>query len=225
MLEFRNLSIRVGGKRLLTGLSGNLPEGKIVGLVAPNGSGKTTFMRALIGADDISTTGDVLADGIRIERQRDYRRLVYYVPGDASILYPLLTVRENLLIIARCWESESNFDRIVSDCGISAFMNVRVRRLSMGMKQQVSLAAGYMARTKYLLLDEPMNALDPTNLETNSRIIRSLAERGFGILMSSHILSSVDDLADEVVFIKNERLVRSVNSDDGVAAMYKRLYG
>lgn len=225
MLEVRDYSVSVGNKTLIDHQSISLQPGLLTGLVAPNGSGKTTFMRSLVGVNGIRTAGQLLVDGKRIDAERDYRSSVFYVPGDASTLYPLLTVQDNLLMAQRCWSTCRDFEATIDKCHIRGFLNKRVCKLSLGMKQQVSLAAGYMTGARYLLLDEPMNALDPTNLEVNSNIIRELCRSGAGILMSSHILSNVDDLADEVLFIKDHTFVKSPSTNVGAETMYKQLFG
>ena len=225
MLAFSDLTVRVGTRELLSRVSGEVVPGRVRALVAPNGSGKTTLMRALIAADDIRRSGEIAADGVPLEDAAAYRKLVFYVPGDASILYPLLTVRENLDIVKRCWGSPVDILRLAERCRIDSFLGKRVRFLSLGMRQQVALAVGYLTGARYLLLDEPMNALDPTNLEVNSEIVRSLCGDGVGVLMSSHILGNVDDLADDVLFIKGGKLVSDPGTRRGSAAVYKELFG
>lgn len=225
MLAFSDLTVRVGTRELLSHVSGEVVPGRVRALVAPNGSGKTTLMRALIAADDIRRSGEIAADSVPLEDAAAYRKLVFYVPGDASILYPLLTVRENLDIVKRCWGSPVDILRLAERCRIDSFLGKRVRFLSLGMRQQMALAVGYLTGARYLLLDEPMNALDPTNLEVNSEIVRSLCGDGVGVLMSSHILGNVDDLADDVLFIKGGKLVSDPGTRRGSAAVYKELFG
>lgn len=225
MLAFSDLTVRVGTRELLSHVSGEVVPGRVRALVAPNGSGKTTLMRALIAADDIRRSGEIAADSVPLEDAAAYRKLVFYVPGDASILYPLLTVRENLDIVKRCWGSPVDILRLAERCRIDSFLGKRVRFLSLGMRQQVALSVGYLTGARYLLLDEPMNALDPTNLEVNSEIVRSLCGDGVGVLMSSHILGNVDDLADDVLFIKGGKLVSDPGTRWGSAAVYKELFG
>lgn len=225
MLAFSDLTVRVGTRELLSHVSGEVVPGRVRALVAPNGSGKTTLMRALIAADDIRRSGEIAADSVPLEDAAAYRKLVFYVPGDASILYPLLTVRENLDIVKRCWGSPVDILRLAERCRIDSFLGKRVRFLSLGMRQQVALAVGYLTGARYLLIDEPMNALDPTNLEVNSEIVRSLCGDGVGVLMSSHILGNVDDLADDVLFIKGGKLVSDPGTRRGSAAVYKELFG
>ena len=225
MLVFKDLTVKVGGRELLSRVSGEVISGKVRALVAPNGSGKTTLMKALIASDGIGISGGVSADGVPIAEAASYRKLVFYVPGDASILYPLLTVRENLEMVKQCWGSSEKIERLAERCRIDSFLNKRVRFLSLGMRQQVALTAAYLTGARYLLLDEPMNALDPTNLEVNSEIVRTLCANGTGVLMSSHILGNVDDLADDVLFIKDGKLVSDPGTRRGSAAAYKELFG
>lgn len=224
MIDFKNLSIGFGKKILLNNASGSIPSGKVTGLVAPNGSGKTTFMKALVAAESVRARGAIAADGISIRDEGAYRRAVFYLPGDATILYPLLTVRDNLLIAHRCWGSAVSIDEIAERCRVAPFMNKRVWRLSLGMKQQVALAIGYLTGARYLLLDETMNALDPTNLKTNMGIIRALCDEGKGILLSSHMLWNVDTFADEVMFLKDGSFVRCLDAGETTEAVYSRLY-
>lgn len=225
MLSFENLDVKIAGKTLLQNLTGSIPPGKVVGLVAPNGSGKTTFMRGLIGAHKVKTKGNIAADGIDLTEEQDYRRLVFYVPGDASSLYPLMSVRANLMFVKRCWGSTYDIDELAKRCHIDGFMNKLVRQLSLGMKQQVCLCAGYMTEAKYLLLDEPMNALDPSNVEINASIIRKLCNKGAGVVMSSHILESVDDISDKVWFIKDKAFIQPQQIGETSRETYKKLYG
>ena len=144
MLVFKDLTVKVGGRELLSRVSGEVISGKVRALVAPNGSGKTTLMKALIASDGIGISGGVSADGVPIAEAASYRKLVFYVPGDASILYPLLTVRENLEMVKRCWGSSEKIERLAERCRIDSFLNKRVRFLSLGMRQQVALTAAYL---------------------------------------------------------------------------------
>ena len=225
MLEVRNCSLSIGARTLIDRQSMRIRPGELAGLVAPNGSGKTTFMRFLTGAGGAHVTGEVLVDGKAPRSESEYRRSVFYVPGDASILYPLLTVRENLLMAHRCWGGRRDLDKVADACRIRDFLDKKVCRLSLGMKQQATPAAGYITGARYLLLDEPMNALDPTNLKVNSDIIRGLCDSGTGALMSSHILGNTDDLADYVLFIKDGAFVSCVDEIADTETEYRRLFG
>ena len=225
VLAFTNMTIQGGSATLLDGASGMVRPGEVLGLIAPNGMGKTTLMRALVGAPDVMWRGTVLADDVPISQEEEYRRLVFYVPGDASLLYPLVTVHEQLHLACRCWKANEKIEDAAKRCRIDGFLYKRIHSLSLGMKQQVALAVGYLTGARYLLLDEPMNALDPTNLKLNSEIIRELCDEGTGVLMSSHILPNVEDLADEVVFIRDRSLSVLPANHPGLIDTYDQLYG
>ena len=107
----------------------------------------------------------------------------------------------------KLWRSQRSIDDVARACKVDGFLSKRVRACSQGMRQQLTLAIAYMTGARYLLLDEPMNALDPTNVQLNSAIMRSMAKQGTGIIMSSHILDNVDQLSDKILFVKDKGLV------------------
>lgn len=225
MLVVKNLTLGFGSKTLVKDVSFTVEPGTVTGLVAPNGHGKTTLLRALAGMGSGHARGAVRVDRIAPRDGAALRRAVFYAPGDATLLYPSLTAAEHLRMVSRLWASPLSRDEVARACGIDAFAHKRVRALSQGMKQQLTLAMAYLTGTRYLLLDEPMNALDPTNVQLHSRILRMLARRGRGIVLSSHILDNVDQISDEVLFIYNQGIVSGdVISGERAADRYRRLY-
>ena len=194
MLTLTNFSLGYRGKPLFDHISLSIQPGSITGLVAPNGHGKTTLLKAIAGCGGGRASGSLAVDGINPQDGVSLRRAIFYVPGDAT--------------------------------GVTAFARKRVRTLSQGMKQQLTLAIAYLTEAPYLLLDEPMNALDPTNVQINSDILRALVHRGTAIVMSSHILDNVDALADRIVFIKDQKLLEHdpEASHEGALGVYRRLY-
>jgi len=108
-------------------------------------------------------------------------------------------------------------------CKIDAFCHKRVQFLSMGMKQQVALATGCLTGARHLLLDEPMTALDPLNQKINRDTIRMLAESGRCIIMSSRILSNIDEMCEKITYIDNGNLIVD-SSSCGSSDMYAKLY-
>lgn len=221
MLSAEILTLGYGSRVLLDRVSLEVRPGVITGLVAPNGYGKTTLLRALAGLGAGRVRGTVRVDGIAARDTPALRRAVFYAPGDASLLYPSLTVREHLRAAADLWGSGMDVDALARRCGADGFAGKRVRTLSQGMKQQATLAVAYLTGARYLLLDEPMNALDPTNVGINTRLLRELARAGRGVVLSSHILANVDEVADEVIFIKDRRLLLGHGDS---AELYRRLY-
>ena len=154
MLSAENLTLGYGSHVLLDGVSLEVRRGVITGLVAPNGYGKTTLLRALAGLGAGRVRGLVRVDDIDPRDTPAMRRAVFYAPGDASLLYPALTVREHLRAAADLWGSGLDVEAMARRCGVDGFSTKRVRTLSQGMKQQVTLAIAYLTGARYLLLDD-----------------------------------------------------------------------
>lgn len=178
-----------------------------MGLVAPNGYGKTTLLKAMADIKAARVSGSITVDSLPANQVARRRARVFYAPGEGTLLYPGMTVGEHLDMAKKLWRSARSVEDVSRLCRVDGFLNKRVRACSQGMRQQLTLAIAYMTGARYLLLDEPMNALDPTNVQLNSDIMRSLARRGTGIIMSSHILDNVDQLSDKILFVKDAGLV------------------
>lgn len=226
MLSVSHLTLSYRGGVLLDDVSFGLEPGRIMGLAAPNGYGKTTLLKAMAGIKGAHVSGIVDVDGLPANQVARRRARVFYAPGEGTLLYPGMTVAEHLVMTRKLWKSERDPADVARACRIDGFLGKRVRACSQGMKQQLTLAIAYMTGARYLLLDEPMNALDPTNVQLNSRILRGLAQRGAGVLMSSHILENVDQLSDEILFVRDGKLVM-FDPDAGPARaldIYNQLY-
>ena len=226
MLSVSHLTLSYRGGVLLDDVSFGLEPGRIMGLVAPNGYGKTTLLKAMAGIKGAHVSGIVDVDGLPANQVARRRARVFYAPGEGTLLYPGMTVAEHLAMTRKLWKSERDPADVARACRIDGFLGKRVRACSQGMKQQLTLSIAYMTGARYLLLDEPMNALDPTNVQLNSRILRGLAQRGAGVLMSSHILENVDQLSDEILFVRDGKLVM-FDPDAGPARaldIYNQLY-
>lgn len=226
MLSVSHLTLSYRGRVLLDDVSFGLEPGRIMGLVAPNGYGKTTLLKAMAGIKGARVSGIVDVDGLPANQVARRRARVFYAPGEGTLLYPGMTVAEHLAMTRKLWKSERDPADVARACRIDGFLGKRVRACSQGMKQQLTLAIAYMTGARYLLLDEPMNALDPTNVQLNSRILRGLAQHGVGVLMSSHILENVDQLSDEILFVRDGKLVM-FDPDAGPARaldIYNQLY-
>ena len=225
MLRATEMMARLGGRTLLDGAALTLESGQVKGLVAPNGWGKTTLLRLLAGAHIRGCSGKLEIDGVSPGDERAFRREVFYAPGEGTLLYPDASARFHLESARRLWGSPYSVDDVARRCGIDDWLGRPVRKLSQGMRQQVTLAVAYMTHATYLLLDEPMNALDPTNVQRNSRLIRKVAEHGCAVIMSSHILDNVDRTCDSVLFLRDGLLMEAPGGGQGSLAMYEELYG
>ena len=186
--------------------------------------------------------GEWTLDEVQGTGAREVRSMIFYAPGEGTLLYPGLRAEDHLKMVCDMWPHARDIEEIVEQTQIGEFARMRIRTLSQGMKQQLTLAIAYATGARYLLLDEPMNALDPSRVDLHSEILRKLADSGTCIIMSSHILDSVDRLCDEILFLKDGRLIRSIPQDDaapkspgshfakpagraeGALSTYRRLY-
>lgn len=226
MYEVHDLALGFARKRLLENASLTLEPGQVTGIIAPNGFGKTTLLRWLAGNRSLGHTSHCMLDGHKDPRPQTIRSKVFYMPGDGSLLNPQLSGRDHLQTVARLWKSSTDIAQTIAQCSMEPYIDWPVRRLSQGMAQQLALACAYVAQPKYLLLDEPMNALDPTHAESNGCYLRALARRGSAVLFSSHILDNVTAVCDSVLTMEGRRLAEHQNTRSrGFAReLYRRTY-
>lgn len=221
MLSLNGVTLAYPGKPILDDVSKDLQPGRFYGLVAPNGYGKTTLLQALDGNRVCLRAGEIACDGARPESLA-YRRSVYYAQGgSAGGLVAHKSVRRHLELVAEAWGSGADVSLIVEQLGMADFQHRPARALSQGMGQLLVLGMALASGARYLLLDEPMNALDVSNVKRLSGLLRGLVERGSCILMSSHILGNIDEMCDEVLYIADN----GITSCSGRSAeVYERLY-
>ena len=211
-LELLDASVGYGSTTILSIGSLSLGPGT-AGLVAPNGSGKTTLLEALSGQFPTRIrSGSLLADGIYQRRSAEFAELVYLSFSGGADLYPTLSAREHLSFVREAWKSAADIDSLCNSLGISPYLDKPTRKLSTGMKQQVKLAMAIATDCPYLILDEPLNGLDPGKRKTSCDAMRSEVERGRSVLISSHLLDDLADLTDSFYFIEAGTLVEKIKS-------------
>ena len=208
MIDLQTLTISYGKKVLVDSVNAEFAPGTVYGLVAPNGHGKTTLLRAMAGLPGPRVDGSIVLDEVQGTGAREVRSMIFYAPGEGTLLYPGLRAEDHLKMVCDMWPHARDIEEIVEQTQIGEFAKMRIRALSQGMKQQLTLAIAYATGARYLLLDEPMNALDPSRVDLHSEILRKLADSGTCIIMSSHILDSV---------------VLVLGTDVGVARLGRRL--
>ena len=207
LLETRDLTRRFGrgaqAQDAVRDVSVHLRRGAVYGLLGPNGAGKSTLLKMVCGMLR-PTSGQILFDGMPWRREDLYRigSLIEEAP-----LYPNLTARENLRVRTTLLGlPERRVDEALEVVGLTDTGSKRAGRFSMGMKQRLGIACALLARPELLVLDEPTNGLDPLGIEELRELVRGLAARGVTVLVSSHILSEVQQMADAVGIIYGGRL-------------------
>lgn len=212
-LELLDVSVGYGSTTILSIGSLFLSPGTAAGLIAPNGSGKTTFLEALSGQFPTRIhSGSLVADGISQRQSAEFAELAYLSSSGDTDLYPTLSALEHLAFVREAWKSATDIDSLCSSLGISSYLDKPTRKLSTGMKQQVKLAMAISTGCPYLILDEPLNGLDPGKRKTSCDAMRSEVARGRSVLISSHLLDDLADLTNSFYFIEAGTLVEKIKS-------------
>ncbi|MFD1429589.1 ABC transporter ATP-binding protein [Lacticaseibacillus mingshuiensis] len=207
ILTVQDLNKSFGGHQVLHGVDFALGEGHVVGLVGPNGAGKSTIMKAVLGL--IPTDGGTITIGDKPvsitshQALKDVGALIEY-PG----IYPFLTGRQHLELYAARHHRAQNITSIVEALGMTKYINVSAKSYSLGMKQKLGIAQALVDHPKLVILDEPMNGLDPQAVKDLRDIIRKRAADGTSFLISSHILSELEKVADDVLVLNHGHIVQ-----------------
>lgn len=209
MIRADRLTKDYGRNRAVDAVSFAIQRGDIVGLLGPNGSGKTTIMRMLTGFF-APTAGSCSIAGIDVQRRpREARRHIGYLPERVA-LYPDLTVRRYLAFVARVHDAagsvRSLVDEAMEQCGLTDMAKRAIGKLSKGYRQRVGIAQAIIHKPDVLVLDEPTVGLDPRQIVEIRSLIRSFAGKTT-VLLSTHILPEVSITCRRVLILDRGRLV------------------
>lgn len=205
----RGLVKRYGSRVAVAGLDLNVPRGQVYGFLGPNGSGKTTTLRLLVGLMR-PNEGSIELLG-RAYAWRDRRRM-FQVGAliETPAFYPYLSGRDNLRVFAAVGAPTpaSRIPEVLGYVGLTDRAGDKVKTYSLGMKQRLGIACALLSDPELLLLDEPANGLDPAGIVAMRETLRYMTSIGKTVLISSHILPEIEQLADVVGIIDRGRLVR-----------------
>jgi ABC-2 type transport system ATP-binding protein len=205
-LEARGLTKRFGSTTAVDNLTFAIEPGRITGFLGPNGAGKTTTLRMLLGLVH-ATGGEALVEGAPYRKLRDPARTVGAVL-EASSYHPGRSGRNHLRVLATAAGIPSGrVDETLEQVELSGPARRPVKTYSLGMRQRLSVAAALLGSPSLLVLDEPANGLDPEGIRWLRNFLRSFADSGGTVFISSHVLAEIAQLADEVVIIHKAKLV------------------
>lgn len=208
-LEVRNLTINYGTKTVLKDVSFNIPDNTIIGLVAPNGTGKTTLFNAIIRFIPINS-GEILVDEtVYKNTTKDVKALhkkITFFPDQAE-LYEDFSGVEHIEMYRDIWNpGGGNIDSVISRLNMESYVKNKVKTYSLGMRQRLCFAMMIAADTKIMFMDEIMNGLDPVNVELVSSVLQEIKEDGKIIIVASHLLENLDDYADQIYFLNEQSI-------------------
>jgi ABC-2 type transport system ATP-binding protein len=204
-VEVRGLTKTFGRVTAVDEMSFTAPAGQVTGFLGPNGSGKTTTLRMVLGLVR-PDAGEALIGGDRYDRLDQPRRWVGALL-EATGFHPGRRARDHLRVLADAAQIPGRrVDEVLGQVDLTSAARRRVREFSLGMRQRLGLAAALLGDPRVLLLDEPANGLDPAGIAWLRGLLRGLADEGRTVLVASHVLSEVAQTADHVVIVSEGQL-------------------
>ncbi|WP_406023245.1 ABC transporter ATP-binding protein [Nocardioides sp. NBC_00850] len=224
MIQLRNLTKRYGDKTAVDDLTLDLEPGSVTGFLGPNGAGKSTTMRLILGLD-AATSGTATVDG---KAYADLDRPAHTIGAllDAKAVHPGRSGRDHLRAMARSQGIEDRrVDEVLELTGMTAAGRRRAGMYSLGMSQRLGIAGALLGDPKVLMLDEPVNGLDPDGVRWIRTLLRGLAAEGRTVFVSSHLMSEMEQTADRLVVLGRGRLVADAPMSEFLSPSGTRVRG
>jgi ABC-2 type transport system ATP-binding protein len=222
MIEARDLTKDYGDKRAVDGLSFDVSPGIVTGFLGPNGSGKSTTMRLILGLDR-PTKGRVTVNG---KPYRDHPAPLHEVGAllEASSVHTGRSARNHLLALAQTHGiPRKRVDELIDQVGLHEVARKRAGKFSLGMGQRLGIATAMLGDPHTVMLDEPVNGLDPEGIQWIRTLLKGLASEGRTVFVSSHLMSEMALTADHLIVIGRGRLIADASVADFVAGASKPL--
>ncbi|MDV3428665.1 MAG: ABC transporter ATP-binding protein [Bacillota bacterium] len=213
MLEVIGLTKKYGKTIAVNAVSFNVDKGEIAVLAGPNGAGKTTMIKSIAGL--LKYDGSVKISGYS-NKSTEGKRLIGYIPEMPS-LFPLLTISEHITFMAHAYgikEYENRKEELLKLFDLWDKKDKYGSDLSKGMQQKVSICCALITEPKLLLVDEPMIGLDPKAIRSMKDVLKEIKENGTSVVLSTHLLDSVQDLWDRIVIMKEGKFIYAKVRDD-----------
>ncbi|MBS4198272.1 ABC transporter ATP-binding protein [Bacillus sp. FJAT-49732] len=209
VVELKNVTKTIRGKKIIDDLSFTVMEGEVFGFLGPNGAGKTTTIRMMVGLIGI-TSGEIVICGKNVKK--DFESSIKHVGAivENPELYKFLTGYQNLEQVARLIKgiTKEKIDEVVELVGLKDRIHEKVKTYSLGMRQRLGIAQSLLHDPKILILDEPTNGLDPAGIREIRDYLRSLArDKGMSVIVSSHLLSEMEMMCDRIAIIQKGKLI------------------
>jgi ABC-2 type transport system ATP-binding protein len=218
MIEVTELRKRYGATQSLDGMTFRVLPGQVTGFVGPNGAGKSTTMRIILGLD-AADAGTALIGG---RPYRTLRRPLSHVGAllDAAALQPSRSARNHLLWLAYSQGLTANrVDEVIDQAGLRSVIRRKAGGYSLGMRQRLGIAAALLGDPPILMLDEPFNGMDPEGIIWLRGLLAALAAQGRAVLVSSHLMSELQDTAGRLVIVGRGKVIADTSTAELLAAV------
>jgi ABC-2 type transport system ATP-binding protein len=216
MIQVQGISKRYKKKLAVDNLSFTAETGKVTGFLGPNGAGKSTTMRLMLGLDN--GAGSTTFDGKKLYEYAKPSSVVGILL-EAKAFHPTRSARQHLRILADAGGIDPRrVDEVLEEVGLSDVAKKAPGKFSLGMSQRLGIAAALLGKPKYLMLDEPANGLDPEGIAWLREFLKNYADQGNGVFVSSHLLSEMALMADNVVVIGKGKLIADTSISELIAS-------
>lgn len=211
MIKAESLSKRYKKKLAVDDVSFEVETGRVTGFLGPNGAGKSTTMRLMLGLDN--GAGNTTFDGKRLHQYVQPSKVVGILL-EAKAFHPTRSARSHLKVLAAAGNiPHKRVDEVLDIVGLKDVARKKPGKFSLGMSQRLGIAAAILGQPKYLLLDEPANGLDPEGIHWLRQFLKDYAGKGNAVFVSSHLLSEMSLMADDLVVIGKGRLITTGSVD------------
>lgn len=210
MIDIQNITVQFAENKVLNDISMTFEQGEMIGLVAPNGTGKSTFMNVLMNYIKPMKGKVVFKDGLCYSNKSNEVKIHSFVSmmPDQSDLYNHLSGREHLKMFATMWQSDLKLiDETIEILNMGHYVNKKTGTYSLGMRQRLCFAMQIVTDTDIMMMDEVMNGLDPNNVEIISKILVEKKAEGKVIIIASHLLDNLEKYADRIFLFNEGKLV------------------
>ncbi len=212
MITVQSLSKRYKKKLAVDDLSFEVKTGRVTGFLGPNGAGKSTTMRLMLGLDQ--GAGKTLFDGKPLSHHAKPSKIAGILL-EAKAYHPTRTARQHLQVLADAGDvPAARVDEVLDIVGLTDVAKKGPGKFSLGMSQRLGIAAALLGEPKYLILDEPANGLDPEGIAWLRQFIKDYADKGNAVFISSHLLSEMAQMADDVIVIGRGKLIAQGTVDE-----------
>ena len=218
VLDIQNLTKQYKNGRGVSDISFSVGEGEVVGILGPNGSGKTTVMKSILGFCGYDSGSIRVFEHDPLEHKEEALARVGALI-ESPALYENMTAKKQLAMMARLYPElpPTAVENALKEVGLEAYANEKVRRFSLGMKQRLGIAMAFLSMPELVILDEPANGLDiEATVELRKRIVKLAKRSGCSFLVSGHQADEIEKMCDRVVILHEGRLVDDIAMEDAL---------
>lgn len=218
MIDIQNITVQFGERKVLNDIAIQFHPGELIGLVAPNGTGKSTLMNVIMNYLPPTSGKVAFRDGLVYSSKKNEVKIHQFVSmmPDQSDLYNHLSGRDHLKMFAMMWGSDKKLiDETIDLLNMGHYVNKKTGTYSLGMRQRLCFAMQIVANTEIMMMDEVMNGLDPNNVEIISRLLMKKKAEGKLIIIASHLLDNLEKYADRIFLFNEGKLVNTNEIIDG----------